>query len=315
MTAPARLASRAAVVIDFELAQIVAKQDDVEGVLDFLDADCERIRTPAGVDRWMLRDAARRSALASAGLTDLRQLRRRSRAAGQSLLQDTLDRSLAAGWTERDLQKLTPAEARALSVVASWWNGRRPEVPSELRMRRLADRLSLFSDVRAMADDHFIGRDQELAELRHRYASPLPLCVVHGPGGIGKSAVLARHIVWALDEARARVALLDFDDATLNPLYPGDLARRIIDLVSRQADGDEKQPLDRLRMVTGDIAYYSDFRTESSGRTSSGDSLDWEAGDCRPGEDERVPHPRRIRHGRARSAARTFSGLRVPLAD
>ena len=99
--------------------------------------------------------------------------------------------------------------------------------------------------------------------------------MVHGPGGIGKSAVLARHIVWALDEAGARVALLDFDDVTLNPLYPGDLARRIIDLVSRQADGDEKQPLDRLRMVTGDIAYYSDFRTESSGRTSSGDSLDW----------------------------------------
>ena len=80
MTAPDRLASRAAVVVDFELAQIVAKQDDVEGVLDFLDADCERIRTPGGDDRWMRRDAARRSALASAGLTDLRQLRQRSRA-------------------------------------------------------------------------------------------------------------------------------------------------------------------------------------------------------------------------------------------
>ncbi len=271
------LNARAGVVVDFDLPELISDGDDVDRVLDFLDADCELIRTPAGTERWTVKDARRRHTLASVPLTELRRLRELSRAADESLLQDALDRSLASGWTESDLQRLAPAAAQALSVVAGWWAGRTPLVPTEERMRRLVDRLSLFSDVRAMADDHFIGRQVLLSELRNQFlASRPPPFVVHGLGGIGKSAVIARHIVWAIDEAAAKVALLDFDDATLNPFYPGDIASRIIDLVSRQVEDDDKAALDRLTVVAGDIADSVPFRGESSSRKSHGDTLDWE---------------------------------------
>jgi hypothetical protein len=95
-----------------------------------------------------------------------------------------------------------------------------------------------------MANDSFVGRESLLAELRdHFRGSENKPFVIYDLGGMGKSAALARHVVWALDEAAAVVVPLDFDDATLNPYYPADIVARIVEIVARQVEFDPQDLL------------------------------------------------------------------------
>jgi hypothetical protein len=279
-SAQAELRVRASVLIDFEPSDLLTDDVDVDAALAFLDEDCELVPTRRGPDRWTITDALRRQTLATEPISELRQLRQLREqlpTSNVSPLQYALDRSLRSGWASTPLSELSLVEARALSVVADWWDGNnRPTVPDATTVATLVEQLSLFADVRAMASDHFIGRHAALEELNaHLWSSaPRPL-VIYGLGGIGKSALIANHIVSALDDAQAKVALLDFDDPTLNPNYPADLVNRIVDLISRQLGGEESTRY-RLRQVSRDIAANTPYASQSSSRASHGDSYDWE---------------------------------------
>jgi hypothetical protein len=103
---------------------------------------------------------------------------------------------------------------------------------------------------------------------------------------MGKSALIARHVVWALgdtgDRPGAYVAVVDFDDATLNPRYRLDVVDRIVSLVARQADGDARRRLERLREVSRDAAENARFRGQTSSRaagSSQGSEVDAMLGD------------------------------------
>ena len=49
-----RLRSRAAVLVDFDVAQIAGRADPADDVLDFLDQDCLRVPVPGGPSRWTI---------------------------------------------------------------------------------------------------------------------------------------------------------------------------------------------------------------------------------------------------------------------
>jgi hypothetical protein len=267
------LRTRASVLVDFELGQLVSEVDDVDEVLDFIDDDCDLIRTVAGHDRWSIKEARRTQTLTGTPLDRLREIRSRLETE-TTPLQRTLDRSLDTGWTPSQVEQLPVAEARLLSVVATWWAGTRPQIPSGEEMRRLVDRLSLFADVRAMAKDHFIGRHALLADLAEHFRRPgTDPFAIHGLGGIGKSAVMARHVVWAIDEAQAKVALLDFDDASLNPHFPADLVSRIVERVGRQLEYDVA--FGRIVKSSHDIAENASYGAEGHYRDSAVDTYGW----------------------------------------
>ncbi|MEN4478760.1 AAA family ATPase [Mycolicibacterium cosmeticum] len=276
LSAHARLRAQASVLIDFDPSDLLTADVDVDAALAFLDEDCHLVPVRSGPDRWTVTDAVRRQTLAIEPITTLRKLRTQTPTSNTSPLQDALDRSLDGGWVSTPLRDLSLVEARALSVVADWWDGNNPTVPDPAAVASVVEELSLFADVRAMAGDHFIGRHDDLVELdaHLRSSAPRPL-VVYGLGGIGKSALIANHIVSALDGAGAKVALLDFDDPTLNPNYPADLVNRIVDLISRQLGGHESARY-RLRQVSRDIAANTSYASQSSSRASHGDSYDWE---------------------------------------
>lgn len=265
-------AERAAVRVSFDLSNLGA-DEDLDGLMTFLDESCVRIRTPSGAAVWSLTDDERRRCFARVPLRRLRAARAAAEDVEDSVLQTTLDRSLRRGWTPSDLAALTPAEARALCVVAAWWDGRRSGVPDVPTANRIADRLNLFADARAMAADHFTDRASVLRELRDHFASgePLPFAM-YGLGGIGKSALVARHVVWAVDDPdgpHAYAAVLDFDDATLNPVRQLDIVHRIVNRIARQADDEVRRDLERLGQVSLDAVETSAYLYDSSSRTGS----------------------------------------------
>ena len=265
------LTTRAAVLATFELATFAA-DSDVAAVLAFLQERCQRTTTPSGQVVWSLTDRERRKCLARVPLTDLRAARDGAATVSRSPVQAALDQSLAGGWTARELEDLTPEQARALSVVAAWWDGHHPAVPDLRQATLLADRLNLFADIRSMAADHFVGRSDILGELRQHFSQPGSRAfAVHGLGGIGKSALVGRHVTWAIDTLGgpgAYAAVLDFDDPTLNPGYPLDIVNRIVNLVGRQAGGADRPRLDRLAKVALDAAETARFRQQTSSRAA-----------------------------------------------
>jgi len=277
VTAPAapvlELTSRAAVLATFDLAHFAAGTD-VTAVVTFLQERCQPVDTPAGEVVWTLTDRERQRCFERTGLSELRAARAAATEVEQTPVQAALDRSLAGGWTPAELATLTPEQARALSVVAGWWAGHHPGVPAVPAARLLVDRLNLFADLRAMAADHFVDRIVLLNAMQEHFRYPTDIAfAVHGLGGIGKSALLAKHVVWAVDDPdgpQAYAAVLDFDDPSLNPIYPLDLCHRIITLVCRQADGDRRARLERLAAVAQDAAETARHRGSTSSRAASG---------------------------------------------
>ena len=266
------LTNRAAVLVTFDLASFAA-DSDVAAVLAFLQERCQRTVTPSGQVIWNLTDRERQRCLAKVPLPDLLAARDVAATVPETPVQAALDKSLAGGWTARELEDLSPGQARALSVVAAWWDGHHPAVPDLREATLLADRLNLFADLRSMAADHFVGRSDILGELRQHFHQPGSRAfAVHGLGGIGKSALVARHVTWAIDALGgpgAYAAVLDFDDPTLNPGYPLDIVYRIISLVARQAGGPDRPRLDRLAKVALDAAETARFRQETSSKAAS----------------------------------------------
>lgn len=269
------LLARAAVALSFAAEALIGDGVDVDDVVRLLNEDCELVVTSSGLKAWTLRDDVRRQALARLPLSVLREARDDIVPAEMTAAQRALDRSLRKGWSPQDLADLSVDDARALSVVAQWWQANNPEVPDQESVAAVLDRLNLFSDVREMAGDHFVGRRDILDDLRKHLGGSGPAVFgLHGIGGMGKSALLARHVVWALDEAHAAVARVDFDDPTLNAYYSLDVLARIVRLVAQQSTGDARMRLERLAFVAEDAAGTSGSRSESSSQALVGGDLE-----------------------------------------
>src|SRR5205814_1223407 len=112
-----------------------------------------------------------------------------------SLLQQKLDNSIRLRPIYVDLSGMSLEELRVLSVIARWWKDGNPVVPGEAEVASAIRRLELFSEIRAMANQQFVGRETVLMTLRSWRDGPerIPF-VVHGPGGSGKSALIARFV-------------------------------------------------------------------------------------------------------------------------
>jgi len=269
------LRRRAAVLVDFDLEQFVRTGDDADVVMDFVTSECELVPATGTGLRWAIKPRARAHSLESSTLKGLRAARREVDAE-LSALQVTLDRSLKDGWSEDDLGSLSPDDARSLSAVATWWDGNRSSVPDPVRLKKIVERLSLFSDAREMAQDHFVGRADVLAELRDHFASgsPPPF-VIHGVGGIGKSAVVARHLTFCLDQGHAVAGLVDFDESLANPYYPANIVSRLVTQFASQVSGSASKELERIAAYLEDEGDVSETRSVTQSKTSSREAAQW----------------------------------------
>jgi hypothetical protein len=207
--------------------------------LDALLADSIQVAKAGGVRTWSLKTDAR--------VGVLRQLREENRIA-QALAKnpgdgsDPTDRMLRAYLSDQppSVMTMTREELAAAREVTAWLHDAgftnlpsRDEIVSQFEWK------ALLAPFEHLAGDHFGGRAAELAALRE-YADVLPPStvigairatvarafnftekppfVIYGPGGVGKSTLVARFI---LEHARAHeterfpFAYLDYDRAEI----------------------------------------------------------------------------------------------------
>ena len=272
--------ARAGVVATFDPDDILALGTSSGDVIDFLDQECHLVPMADGPAAWTLDDAVRTRLFASADRADLVRARAAVKEVPDSAVQQALDRSLDAGWSTWDVAELDDEATAALSVVARWWSGSRYDVPNPEDLADHLRRRLLFADARSMASDHFVGREDVLDELRQRFSDTQGKAVVlWGVGGVGKSALVARLVVEAVDEGLDEltpdlVALLDFDDPAINPMYPAELVAAITEQLDVQLAAGSGEFSNVRSKVVSESAY-SGYRSASSGRTVTGPDTYW----------------------------------------
>jgi len=202
---------------------------------------------PASPVSWRLTQAARRRALAAIGEPEsLRTLRRRLSVAAPGTLQRMADLLL---YGEPLPATLAIGELAALVEAHDWYQGLLPWLPPAETLRRRLAMAQLLEPMQRLIGDQFVGRTHELERLadyvgilkadglltsvgvsarrfvrrtrRSLMADP-PLFVL-GPGGVGKSSLMARFILDHVGPAGGTpipFVLVDFDRAQVEPTLP-----------------------------------------------------------------------------------------------
>lgn len=122
-----------------------------------------------------------------------------------------------------ELERLKPSELRALLPVAEWLGGIVRDLPEPSAITRRIESLRDEEALAYLADQHFTGRAHELSRLTEHLQSTKPrLLLVHGTGGAGKSALLARCMQQWIDSqpGKSLWVNLDIDHPAINPHNP-----------------------------------------------------------------------------------------------
>ncbi|QRN92901.1 hypothetical protein JRI60_27205 [Archangium violaceum] len=232
----------ACVLSSFEPTTLrIAGPPEVQGHgLQHLMDDCETVPSSSGPKRWTLRQSVREAAIARLGTREalLRALDLNA-PPEPDLLQQTLASCLRG--TARPLGEQRPDELACTLRVVHWFRPVLPELPSPEEVRERLEQGRLMEPFRYLAGERFCGRKEELQTLRDyvglinvsftqsvlestrdllgvKQRAPL---LVHGPGGMGKSALLSRFLLeHTSGDVQVPFAYLDFDDPTLTPHRP-----------------------------------------------------------------------------------------------
>ena len=152
-------------------------------------------------------------------------------------LQRMLDAYL--GGSAPPLREQTRTELVATGRVVDWLRGLVQDLPDQESISRWTGRQTLLDPLRALVSDSFVGRSDALAKLaeyvgirqaskeakgtrQRKDRSPRPF-VIHGPGGVGKSSVLARFLLDLAEQpldAAIPFVYIDFDRPDVEPHEP-----------------------------------------------------------------------------------------------
>jgi tetratricopeptide (TPR) repeat protein len=232
-------------------------EDDEPGpaLRDFLIEECERVTTPDG-RRWSLAPRVRSQTLETLGTPErLLDALGTAPRAGRDTARDWVERLLEHA--DRPVDEQSFEELYAGLTVVGWFQdapgarealarGATP-LPGLDAIQQGIKRARLLQPLRALADATFTGRSRELAVLSRLTEVPpqdaerpdgadeaalgtgdvlLPWLIVHGPGGVGKSTLVARFMLDHTDrpagapEGRMPCVYLSFDRHDLAPDRP-----------------------------------------------------------------------------------------------
>jgi len=171
----------------------------------------------------------RRRAIAGATLDQLKAARGSDAASTPE--QRALDAILAGPTYELD--KIADDILLPFATAARWFREVAPALPDDAKLEYEIGRRRQINALEAMAGPHFAPRPDETEHLNTWLSDGnRPPMVVRGPGGIGKSALVAH---WVLEiRSRARFAWIDFDRPDVSADEPT-IARVVDDQLSWQA--------------------------------------------------------------------------------
>jgi hypothetical protein len=162
------------------------------------------------------------------------------------------------------LENASREELAALHTLHDWLQGILADLPSKAAIGRALARFDLLAPMRRLAGDDFVGRERELDQLQdymfgrgHNHLQgdlpePDPRSLfVYGPGGVGKSTLLARFILDKVESNDLPVAYIDIDRPTIRPDRPATL---LLDAVAQLQSQLDVEP-DAVEGLTKEISF------------------------------------------------------------
>jgi hypothetical protein len=218
-----------------------------------------------GQARWMLSDQIRRRALSRLTARGQLKIMMDLNAPVFGDPADVALRDLVTGRQLESWQLQDPEQLRAYLKASRWLQGSRVGAPASLDLQTALDRAELLAPFRHLTKGFFAGRIDELREVSDYIEYGGPCLMIHGPGGTGKSSLLARAILSHSDrdttnkDAWRPFAYLDFDRPDLD-------ARDHAVVVAAMLRQLQSQLPELLRPI-GDILA-SSIRTDQKNRTA-----------------------------------------------
>jgi hypothetical protein len=240
---------------------------------------------------WRLGDELRRSGLRILGESGL--LRQaldanpgRRRNIYQTIFEQYVD-GLAPSLETQSMEQLQ-ASLQAVQLLS----GVVPAIPEEETVAALVRKQAFLQQFRVLADDHFFGRVNELQQLdafvdakpvsglrRLRRAAAsfvseqfgmesfvkTPPLMIHGPGGIGKSSLLAKFLIDHADLGAQNslvFAYIDFDRGAIWPDEPLTVLADIAGQLASQAGSDGAGLLRLQQDINAELSHSEDYSAE-----------------------------------------------------
>ncbi|KRF45504.1 hypothetical protein ASH01_06665 [Terrabacter sp. Soil811] len=225
------------------------RHQEIDG---FIGTDCELVTTRSGGGAWRLRPEVRADVLRSLGPGRAVALTTGRWAVAPA--PDDVTHRMAVRLIHGDttLRALAPAELTGILKAAVWLEGLGLDLPAAADVQSALDLANVLTPLRAVSTPDFVGREVELAQLEaHVMGGPggLPLAL-HGPGGVGKSTLLATFVLDHIEGTDARppmpFAYLSFERAELDPEFPIGLIAEVCRQLALQST-DLAGPLGELR--------------------------------------------------------------------
>ncbi|TDF56779.1 AAA family ATPase [Cupriavidus sp. L7L] len=226
-------AEAAAVSASFDPTTLVPAGSPEREALVAVLLESSPVRSPHGDTRWMLSERVRVRALERLAARGQLKAAREHNAGRPDDLLDAALGALIAGTppTRADFQD--PDRLRAMIQALSWLAGTRAPLPPREELLASLERATLVAPFRHLTQGYFSGRDAELSLLAAYvdgpdlvHGTPLPPVMLHAPGGMGKSALLAHFVLAHSERDTTRVdawrpfAYLDFDRPELDARDP-----------------------------------------------------------------------------------------------
>jgi AAA ATPase-like protein len=235
---------RATALSHFEVPWLGPGIVEDDGVAELLLEDCERVQGPDGVRHWSLDEGVRRSVVSRRGVDELRAAWRSLEKRPEDAQQWAIDQLLLSDPLP-ELDEIEPERARALESVSRWL-GAAEGARSHRAIRNALRWREFLAPLERAATSHFVGRAALLEQLEQEVGREGPMLVIHGFGGIGKSAVLARHTLHSIERHRALIGYLNFDHSALDASRPATLVQAMAQQLSLQLDGPASEEAERL---------------------------------------------------------------------
>ncbi len=220
MTGRTELRRYAAVVVYFD-GNAISNYGDDANVAQFLSEDCHRVIGSDGVKYWALLDACRRKIAVELGRTGLRrEVREKTIPWPNHPVQQAIGEWLSRS-RRPDLDSLDDDRLRALQQVSMWFGTVEPRLPTVDELVTRLSAIDLYRPLHELVGQYFRGRKELLETLNDHVTStrPEPL-IFWGPGGVGKSTVVARFLLQRMESMNLAFAYLNFDRALLDPNAP-----------------------------------------------------------------------------------------------
>ncbi|MFS0757471.1 AAA family ATPase [Noviherbaspirillum sp. 1P10PC] len=234
---------------------------------------CEVETDGSQTSRWSLSLSARREALKRL------RTRKRMKAALEAnperegnALQRVFERVLEGAPIA--LEKLPRDDLASLLIVHEWLEGILDSLPEPAGIKKVLRRNDLLAPMRRLTTAGFVGREKELAHLTYFLKGPQPRVpmFVYGPGGVGKSTLLAQFILQQIETNDLPVAYIDIDRPTIRPEHPSTLLLDALGQLQPQLDA----PLPHAESVAKELEF--ELRRHEIGRQLESANMPYSSG-------------------------------------